>query len=72
MGLLVLNRLVLSLGSPNALAVLDRYLASFLGVDLEARYVAESREGFLGILGYIPAIQGIGLSLTKSVIIAVS
>ena len=72
MGLLVPNRLVLSLGSPNALAVLDRYPASFLGADLEAGYEAEGREGFLGVLGYIPAIEGIGLSLTKSLIIAAS
>jgi len=72
MGLLVPNRLVLSLGSPNALAVLDRYLAGFLGANLEAGYAAEGREGFLGVLGYIPAIEGIGLSLTKSLIVAAS
>jgi len=71
-GLLVPNRLVLSLGSPNALAVLDRYPAGFLGADLEAGYTSESREGFLDILGYIPAIEGIGLSLTKSLIVAAS
>jgi len=72
MGLLVPNRLVLSLGSPNALAVLDRYPVGFLGADLEAGYVVEGREGFLGILGYIPAIEDIGLSLTKLLIVAAS
>jgi len=72
MGLLIPNRLVLSLGSPNALAVLDRYPAGFLEADLEAGYAAEGREDFLGILGYIPAIEGIGLSLTKSLIVAAS
>jgi len=71
-GLLVPNRLVLSLGSPNALAVLDRYPVDFLGADLEARYAAEGREGFLGVLGYIPAIAGIALFLTKLLIVAVS
>jgi len=71
-GLLVPNRLVLSLGSPNALAVLDRYPAGFLGADLEAGYAVEGREGFLGVLGYIPAIEGIGLSLTKLLIVAVT
>jgi len=50
MGLLVPNRLVLRLGSPNALTVLDRYPAGFLELDLEARYKAESREGFVGVL----------------------
>jgi len=70
--LLVPNRLVLSLGSPSALAVLDRYPAGFLRADLEAGYAAEGHEGFLGVLGYIPAIEGIGLSLTKSFIIAAS
>ena len=72
MGLLVPNRLVLSLRSPNALAVLDRYAAGFLGADLKARYAVDGREGILGILGYIPAIEGIGLSLTKSLIVAAS
>jgi len=71
-GLLVTNRLVLSLGSPNALAVLNRYPAAFLGADLQARYAAEGREGFLGVLGYMPVIEGIGLSLTKSLIVAAS
>jgi len=71
-GLLVPNRLVLSLGSPNALAVLDKYPAGFLGADLEAGYAAQSYEGFLGVLGYIPAIEGIGLSFTKSFIVAAS
>jgi len=71
-GLLVPNRLVLSLRSPNALAVLDRYPEAFLGADLEAGYTAEGREGFLGVLGYMAAIEGIGLSLTKSLIVAVS
>jgi len=71
-GLLVPNRLVLSLGSPNALVVLDRYPAGFLGADLEAGYATESCEGFLGVLGYILAIEGIGLSLTKSLIVAAS
>ena len=72
MGLLVPNRLVLILGSPKALAVLDRYPADFLGADLEARYAADGRKGFLAVLGYIPAIEGIGLSLTKSFIVAAS
>jgi len=72
MGLLVPNRLVLSLRSPNALAVLDRYPVGFLGADLEAEYAAEGCEGFLGILGYIPASEGIELFLTKSLIVAAS
>ena len=72
MGLLVPNRLVLSLGSLNILAVLDRHPVGFLGADLEARYDTEGREGFLGVFGYIPAIEGIGLSLTKSLIVAAS
>jgi len=71
-GLVVPNRLVLSLGTSNALAVLHRYTAGFLGADLEAGYTAEGRESFLGVLGYIPAIEGIGLSLTKSLIVAAS
>jgi len=71
-GLLVPNRLVLSLRSPNVLAVLDRYPAGFLGADLEAVYTVEGHEGLLGVLGYIPAIEGIGLSLTKSLIVAAS
>ena len=44
----------------------------FLGGDLEAGYTAEGREGFLGVFGYIPAIEGIGLSLTKSLIVVAS
>jgi len=71
-GLLVPNRLVLSPRSPNVLAVLDRYPAGFLGADLEAGYAAEGCEGFLGVFEYIPAIEGIGLSLTKSLIVAAS
>jgi len=55
-----------SLGSPNALAVLDRYPVGFLGVDLQAEYTVEGHETFLGILGYISAIKGMGLSLTSS------
>ena len=66
MGFLVPNRLVPSLGSPNALAVLDRYPVGFLGADLEAEYAADGREGFLGVLGYMPVIEGIGLSLINS------
>ena len=72
MGLLVPNRLVLSRESPNALAVLDSYLAGFLGADLEAGYPAESRERFPDVLEYITAIKGIGLSLTKLLIVAAS
>ena len=72
MGLLVPNRLVLSLGSPKSLAVLDRYPVGFLGAHLEAGYAADDHEGFLGVLGYIPGIEGIGLSLTKSLILAAS
>ena len=72
MGLLVPNTLVLSLGSPNTLTVLDRYPTGFLGTDLEARCAAEGRAGFLIVLGYISAIEGIKSSLTKLFIVAAS
>jgi len=71
-GLLVPNKLILSFGSPNALAVLDKYPAGFFEADLEAGYTAEGHKGFPGIFGYIPAIEGIGLSLTKWFIVAAS
>jgi len=71
-GLLVPNRLVLGLRSSNILAVLDRYLVSFLEADVEVGYAAKGHEGFLDVLGYIAAIEGMGLSLTKSFTVAAS
>lgn len=35
-------------------------------MDLEVGYGAEDHEGFLDVLRYIPIIEGIGLSLTRS------